>query len=119
MHVHEPLAPSLSFTALREARSPVVGSFHLTPVGVAAYELGQAVLERFFLRLDARVVTFKHGRQMMEDLFPGEYEVLSCGTSLRDRLGRRDERPPGGPAAAASGSASTSIGAMPGVRTGR
>ena len=82
VHVHEPLAPSLSFTALREARSPVISSFHLTPVGAAAYELGQAVLERFFLRLDARVVTFKHARQIMDDLFPGEYEVLSCGTSL-------------------------------------
>ncbi len=82
VHVHEPLAPSLSFTALREARSPVVGSFHLTPVGAAAYELGQAVLERFFLRLDARVVVHEHGRRMMEDLFPGAYEVLSCGTTL-------------------------------------
>lgn len=82
VHVHEPLAPSLSFTALREARSPVVGTFHLTPVGVAAYELGQSVLERFFLRLDARVVTFTHGRQMMDDLYPGEYEVVPCGTSL-------------------------------------
>ena len=82
VHVHEPLAPSLSFTALRETRSPVVGTFHLTPVGVAAYDLGQSVLERFFLRLDARTVTFAHGRQIMDDLFPGEYEVLSCGTGI-------------------------------------
>ncbi len=82
VHVHEPLAPSLSFTALREARSPVVGSFHLTPVGVAAYEMGQSVLERFFSRLDARVVTFPHGRTLMDELYPGEYQVVSCGTSL-------------------------------------
>jgi hypothetical protein len=61
MHIHEPLAPSLSFSALRESRSPVVASFHLTPVAVAAYELGQSVLERFFRRLDARVVTFPTG----------------------------------------------------------
>jgi predicted metal-dependent phosphoesterase TrpH/glycosyltransferase involved in cell wall biosynthesis len=85
VHVHEPLAPSLSFTALREARSPVVGSFHLTPVGVAAYELGQSVLGRFFLRLDARVVTFSQGKHMMEDLYPGEYEVLSCGSRIAYR----------------------------------
>ena len=83
VHVHEPLAPSLSFTALREARSPVVATFHLTPVGVAAYELGQAVLDRFFLRLDARLVTFPAGREIMEDLYPGEYGVISCGTSIR------------------------------------
>lgn len=85
VHVHEPLAPSLSFTALREARSPVVGSFHLTPVGVAAYELGQSVLERFFLHLDARVVTFPHGRTLMDELYPGDYRVVSCGTPLPAR----------------------------------
>jgi predicted metal-dependent phosphoesterase TrpH/glycosyltransferase involved in cell wall biosynthesis len=82
LHVHEPLAPSLSFTALREARSPVVATFHLTPVGVAAYEMGQPVLERFFSRLDARVVTFATAREMMDELYPGDYEVLPCGTGV-------------------------------------
>ena len=82
VHVHEPLAPSLSFTALREARSPVVGTFHLTPVAVAAYEMGQPVLDRFFERLDARIVTFFQGRRMMEDLYPGEYEVVPCATGI-------------------------------------
>ena len=82
MHVHEPLAPSLSFTALRETRSPVVGTFHLTPVGAAAYELGQSVLERFFLRLDARIVTFANGKQMMEEIFSGDFETLPCGTAM-------------------------------------
>lgn len=90
VHVHEPLAPSLSFTALREARSPVVATFHLTPVAVAAYELGQAVLGRFFLRLDARIVTFAHGQRMMEDLYPGEYQVVPCATGIAGRPGRPD-----------------------------
>jgi predicted metal-dependent phosphoesterase TrpH/glycosyltransferase involved in cell wall biosynthesis len=83
VHVHEPLAPSLSFTALRETRSPVVATFHLTPVAVAAYELGESVLERFFRRLDGRVVTFADGRRMLEDIYPGEYECIPCGTSVR------------------------------------
>jgi predicted metal-dependent phosphoesterase TrpH/glycosyltransferase involved in cell wall biosynthesis len=87
VHVHEPLAPSLSFSALREARSPVVGTFHLTPVGVAAYELGQSVLDRFFERLDGRIVTFSHGRKMMEDLYPGAYEVVPCATGIIGRPG--------------------------------
>jgi predicted metal-dependent phosphoesterase TrpH/glycosyltransferase involved in cell wall biosynthesis len=82
VHVHEPMAPSLSFTAVRETRSPVIATFHLTPVGVAAYELSQAVLDRFFLRLDARIVTFSAGRDMMDELFPGDYQVISCGTPL-------------------------------------
>jgi predicted metal-dependent phosphoesterase TrpH/glycosyltransferase involved in cell wall biosynthesis len=82
IHVHEPLAPSLSFTALREARSPVVGTFHLTPVGVAAYEMGQSILDRFFDRLDARIVTFPGAVEMMADLYPGEYQVIPCGAPL-------------------------------------
>ena len=82
VHVHEPLAPSLSFTALREARSPVVATFHLTPVGVAAYELEQPILERFFYRLDARVVTFPAGREMMDELYPEEYQCVWCGSGI-------------------------------------
>jgi predicted metal-dependent phosphoesterase TrpH len=83
VHVHEPVAPSLGFTALREARSPVVATFHLTPVAVAAYDLGQAVLERFFLRFDARVVTFPGARTMLDDLYPADYEFIPCGSALR------------------------------------
>ena len=82
VHVHEPLAPSLSFSALREARSPVVATFHLTPAAVAAYELGASLLDRFFLRLDARVVTFLSGRAILDELYPGDYEVVPAGTDL-------------------------------------
>jgi len=82
VHVHEPLAPSLSFSALRETRSPVVATFHLTPAAVAAYELEASLLERFFLRLDARVITFLSGRAMLDELYPGDYEVVPAGTDL-------------------------------------
>ena len=82
LHVHEPLAPSLGFTALRESRCPVVATFHLTPVAVAAYELGQSVMERFFRRFDARVVTFPEARTMMDDLYPADYEFIPCGSGL-------------------------------------
>lgn len=96
VHVHEPMAPSLSFTALREARSPVIGTFHLTPVGVAAYQMGQSVLDRFFERLDGRIVTFERGREMLADLYPGDYEVITCGTRLGEVCGRQGDLPGGG-----------------------
>jgi predicted metal-dependent phosphoesterase TrpH len=82
VHVHEPLAPSLGFTSLREARSPVVATFHMTPVAVAAYDLGQPVLERFFRRFDSRVVTYPGARGMLEELYPAEYEFVPCGSSV-------------------------------------
>lgn len=93
VHVHEPMAPSLSFTALRESRSPVVGTFHMTPVGVAAYEMGQSVLDRFFGRLDGRIVTFPHAVEMMADLYPGDYHVIPCGTRLAGSLVRGSDDP--------------------------
>jgi predicted metal-dependent phosphoesterase TrpH/glycosyltransferase involved in cell wall biosynthesis len=96
VHVHEPLAPSLSFSALRES-SPVVATFHLTPVAVAAYELGQSVLERFFGRLDARVVTFPEGRHMMDELYPGDYESIPCGTAIPPVDSRAGTRPGAAP----------------------
>ena len=92
VHAHEPLAPSISFSAIREARSPVVATFHLTPLAVAAYELGQSLLDRFFLRLDGRVVTFPAGRTMMNELYPGRYEVIPAGTSkVGEKIGDRRE----------------------------
>ncbi len=91
VHVHEPLAPSVSFTALREARSPVVATFHLTPVAVAAYEMGESVLGRFFSRLDARVVTFAEAGRILEELYPGEYQVVSCGTEIDSESARELE----------------------------
>ena len=110
VHVHEPIAPSLGFTALREARSPVVATFHLTPVAVAAYELGQSVLERFFRRLDARVVTFPGGRDVLGDLYPGDYQFVPCGSAIRPGLPAASAAPgePGTPGrASARGSTSS------------
>jgi predicted metal-dependent phosphoesterase TrpH/glycosyltransferase involved in cell wall biosynthesis len=82
VHVHEPLAPSLSFAALRQSRSPVVATFHLTPLAVATYELRQSLLGRFFQRLDGRVVTFPAGLTMMDELYPAHYEVVPAGTTV-------------------------------------
>ena len=67
-------------------------TFHLTPVGVAAYELGQSVLDRFFLRLDARIVTFPVGSR-------------DDGRSLPGRLRRGLVRHPAGPVAGELGRA--------------
>ena len=80
VHVHEPIAPSLSFTAVREARSPVLSTFHLSPLGLLAYEREQAILARFFERLDGRIVTFGAAAAVLAQLFEGEVETISPGT---------------------------------------
>jgi len=82
VHVHEPIAPSLSFTTIREARSPVVATFHSTPVGLLGYELGHRLLGRFYERLDGRVVTSARAAQVLRDFFGGEYRAVPTGTRL-------------------------------------
>ena len=82
VHVHEPVAPSLSFTAIREARSPVIATFHSTPVGLLGYELGHRLLGRFYERLDGRVVTSERAVQVLRDFFGGEYRAVPAGTRL-------------------------------------
>lgn len=82
VHVHEPIAPSLSFTAIREARSPVVATFHSTPVGLLDYELGHRLLGRFYERLDERVVTSARAARVLRDFFGGEYRTVPTGTRL-------------------------------------
>ena len=90
VHVHEPIAPSLSFTAIREARSPVVATFHSTPVGLLGYELGHRLLGRFYERLDGRVVTSARAAPVLRDFFGGEYRVVPAGTRLVAFAGRRE-----------------------------
>lgn len=87
VHVHEPLAPSLSFTAIREARSPVVATFHLTPAALVAYELGSTVLARFYKALDARIVTSAPAAEALAGMFGGAYRVISPGTRVAAALG--------------------------------
>lgn len=79
LHVHEPFPPSLSFTALRLAQSPVVATFHTGGERFFSYQLMRPVVERFFERLDARICTSQNARRIVSSYFPGSYEVISSG----------------------------------------
>ncbi len=82
VHVHEPAAPSLSFGALRLARNPVVATFHLTPLGLLAYEWGRPILQRFYPQIDRRVVFTDQASATMHDFFGGDYQVIPPRTLL-------------------------------------
>src|SRR5665648_9418 len=89
VHVHEPIAPSLSFTAVRESRSPVIATFHMSPVGMAGLELERGLLERFYRRLDARIVTSQAGGRALGERFSGGFEVIPPGTRLGSKEAAR------------------------------
>ncbi|MHB1390852.1 MAG: glycosyltransferase [Thermoleophilia bacterium] len=79
LHVHEPYPPSLSFSALRLAQSPVVATFHTGGERFLSYQLLRPVVERFFSRLDGRICTSQNTRRIVSSYFPGEYAVISGG----------------------------------------
>ncbi|MBU2602387.1 MAG: glycosyltransferase [Actinobacteria bacterium] len=96
VHVHEPLAPSLSFTAIREARSPVVATFHLTPAGLVAYEIGAPVLSRFYRLLDERIVTCRPAPSVLAERLGGAYHLVPLGTRIGPASARPSGASPGG-----------------------
>ncbi|MHB8923138.1 MAG: glycosyltransferase, partial [Thermoleophilia bacterium] len=79
LHIHEPYPPSLSFSALRLAQSPVVATFHTGGERFLSYQLLRPVVERFFSRLDGRICTSQNTRRIISSYFPGEYSVIPGG----------------------------------------
>ena len=82
LHLHEPMAPSITLPALLAHQAPVVGTFHAagdhTPYPVFAPPL--RVLAQ---RIDARVAVSESARELAAMHMPGRYEVLFNGIDLR------------------------------------
>jgi len=82
VHVHEPAAPSVSFTAVRVARSPVVATFHLTSAGLFSYERSQPFIQRIHEQVDRSLVTSERAAGTLREFLGGEYEVVPLASSL-------------------------------------
>jgi phosphatidylinositol alpha-mannosyltransferase len=81
LHVHEPLAPGPSQTALLVKIAPIVGTFH-TAGDSRPYRLFTTYLSWLLERLDVRVAVSKDARELVERYFGGEYEVLFNGIEV-------------------------------------
>ena len=75
VHAHEPSLPSLSYLALRQARSLTVATFH-SPDGVV-YPRGRAGREKLLARIDALTATSEAGAA--RERLPGDYRLLPAG----------------------------------------
>ncbi len=76
VHVHEPFAPSVSSAALRHSYSLNVASFHKPQERVLSTQVARPLVEIFFGRLDARLVTSPATGALLEGYFPGPYELV-------------------------------------------
>lgn len=95
LHLHEPLAPGPTVTALTVHPAPIVGTFHAAGES-ASYRFLRPVLKRLLQRVDHKVVVSKDALALVQSYLGGEYEVLYNGvetTTIRSVAPWPRERP--------------------------
>jgi len=96
VHLHEPFAPSLGWTALRHAKCPLVATFHANSERLTQYWLTRPIFEHFFASFDAVIATSQAARDTAARTFPGDYRIVRGGVDL-ERFRPADGRRPGPP----------------------
>jgi phosphatidylinositol alpha-mannosyltransferase len=81
VHLHEPLVPGPSLTALFVKMAPVVATFH-SAGDSGAYRAFSRQLTRIANRIDIRVAVSKDAVELANRYIGGEYEVLFNGIEL-------------------------------------
>ena len=91
VHVHEPFAPRVSSTALRNSYSLNVATFHAPQERVLSTQVARPLVEILFGRLDARTVASPATAQLFERYFPASYELVEPAGPQRDWAAVADE----------------------------
>jgi phosphatidylinositol alpha-mannosyltransferase len=81
IHIHEPLAPGPTSTALMMHAAPTVGTFHAAGTS-ASYRILRPALSRLIRRIDHKVVVSKDALALVQGNLGGDYEVLFNGVEL-------------------------------------
>lgn len=82
LHLHEPGIPSVSMLALRQAKMPVVATFHASSPRSIAYQLAGPVLRPMVGRISQRVAVSEASKSLISRYFPGNYHVIPNGIDL-------------------------------------
>lgn len=105
VHVHEPLMPQASLTALRRGGIPMVGTFHADTSVPASwvYRLGRPLLSRWFKNLNVMTAVSPIAARVVD--YTGRVRIIPNGIDVADYtpstakkpgsvvfLGRNDER---------------------------
>jgi len=91
VHVHEPFAPRVSSTALRNSYSLNVATFHAPQERVLSTQVARPLVEILFGRLDARTVSSAATGKLLERYFPASYELVERAGPGRDWSAVADE----------------------------
>lgn len=81
LHVHEPLVPGPSLSAVLMKMAPIVATFHSAGES-AAYRVFSRQLTRIASRIDIRVAVSKDAVELAQRYIEGDYEVLFNGINV-------------------------------------
>jgi len=95
LHLHEPMAPSVTVTALIVDLAPAVGTFHAAGA-TAPYRFLTSGARYLADRLDARIAVSKDAKELVNHYLPAQYEVLFNGVEV-DRYRHAEPFPASGP----------------------
>jgi phosphatidylinositol alpha-mannosyltransferase len=84
VHLHEPLAPGVTMTAMLFKTAPLVGTFHAAG-GSLAYQWLRPGVRYLVQRLDIRCAVSEDARHMARDALGGEYRLVFNGIEI-DRI---------------------------------
>jgi len=80
-HLHEPLVPGPTLTALTLHSRPIVATFHAAGRS-SSYRFLKPVLKPLMKRINHRVAVSNEAKLLVEQHFAGDYEVLFNGVAI-------------------------------------
>ena len=94
VHVHDPFAPSVASAALRHSSTLNAASFHLPTERVLSTQVARPIVEIFFGRLDARMVSGRTTAELLDRFFPGTYEIVEPAAQVEPGRAAAPDGPP-------------------------
>jgi phosphatidylinositol alpha-mannosyltransferase len=82
LHIHEPIAPSLSFLALVLARGPIVVTFHTSTQRSRGLSAASGVVQPFLERVQGRIAVSAAARQVQVEHLGGDAVEIPNGVDF-------------------------------------
>jgi phosphatidyl-myo-inositol alpha-mannosyltransferase len=89
LHVHEPVAPSLSMFALMVADGPIVATFHTANPRSRMLAAFQGVLQPFLEKITGRIAVSESARQVQVEHLGGDAVIIPNGVDVEFFAGAR------------------------------
>ncbi|MBP3223163.1 MAG: glycosyltransferase family 4 protein [Actinomycetaceae bacterium] len=83
LHVHEPAVPSVSMLALRNAKIPVVATFHSAMESSRALKVASPIIRPAIEKISARIAVSDEARRTVSQFLGGDAYVIPNGVYTR------------------------------------